>query len=1080
VEPVLVRVLGSLWLGDDDAAQPRSARLRKLLAALLVCRGKVVSDGRLAQAVWGDRQPADPSAALQTLVWRLRQGLRAAGCDGAVRLLTRAPGYLLEVEGERVDSVRFDRHVRAAGVEPRERAVCLLEDALSLWRGPAYAEFADDDMIRAEATRLEELRLTACADWVDALLALDRPGQTLARLHATVEADPLRERPRMQLMRALHRLGRTAEALQVYREYRNLLAEELGLDPSTELRSLERAILRQDGSLAPPRAVEKEPPALPSRLTSFVGRTGERAALRELLASRRLVTLIGPGGVGKTSLAMKVATAAADRAPDGLWLVSLAGVEEVSVLAAAVADAVGAPPGPGGAEARVLRFLRPREALVVLDNCEHLASACALLADRLLTACPRLRLLATSREPLGVGGEAQFPVSPLPTPPVHAAVVELAGVDAVRLLVDRARDADPGFALDEASGPAVAHICRQLDGLPLAIELAAARLKALPVTEIAARLDDRFRLLSAGPRTAHARQQTLRATVDWSHQLLTDPERVLFRRLSVFRGGWSLQAAEEVCGGADLADHDFVELHARLVDRSLVVHRREPSPRFGMLETLRQYADERLGEAGERDRLEAAHVTYFTRRAEEAEARLRGPQQEHWLGALRMDRDNLRAALAWGRAHANTSELGLQLAAALGWFWYFTGAPEGVAELETILSVSRSASKHARARALQSIAVAARPGSCIVHPDPRCAAAARASLDSFIELGDTRAAAYSRTLLAVEGIAGTESAESLGMLDEAAAEFDRVGDDWGRALVLFVRMELHFLTGDADAATGYTRQALDLFRSLEDQWGISAIQYHYGLALHRAGRLHAALSVHETALAGGRSGLTKAVQYALADMGHIALALADLDRAARHFAEARDLARQLGAEGNALASLGEGHLARERGNLAAAAQHYRETLRLLTGQGSPEWESAALVGLGFVAELTGDLAAAEACHRSAWQAAAKSMAAAAGAAATALEGLACAAVARGDGKTAANLLGTAARWRQWRHRPPLGTQQHDIDRAAAGARKLLGEGAYRVAYAHGLQPPADVAVDLQHPVEPGLAAWLCEPVQRPV
>jgi tetratricopeptide (TPR) repeat protein len=307
-----------------------------------------------------------------------------------------------------------------------------------------------------------------------------------------------------------------------------------------------------------------------------------------------------------------------------------------------------------------------------------------------------------------------------------------------------------------------------------------------------------------------------------------------------------------------------------------------------------------------------------------------------------------------------------------------------------------------------------------------------------------------------------------------------VGDDWGRALVLFVRMELHFLTGDADTATGYTQQALDLFRALDDHWGISAIQYHHGLALHRAGRLQAALSVHEAALAQSRRGRAKTVHYVLADMGHIALALADLDRAAQHFAEARVVARQLGAEGSALASLGEGHLARERGELATAAGHYREALRLLTGQATPEWEAAALVGLGFVAEQSADLNAAEAYHRSAWQAAAQSVTAAAGAAATALEGLACAAVARGDGETAARLLGTAAMWRYWHHRPALGTEQHDIDRAAAGARGLLGEHAYRAAYAHGLQPPPGIVVDLQHPVEPQLAAWLREPVQRPV
>jgi predicted ATPase len=287
-------------------------------------------------------------------------------------------------------------------------------------------------------------------------------------------------------------------------------------------------------------------------LTSFVRRDRERAVLTELLAARRGVTITGPGGVGKTSLAVEVAAAAA--APDGTWFVPLAGVAEPTGLASAVADAIGTPSGPGTPEDRALRRLRHLRALVVLDNCEHLVAGCAELTARLLAACPGLRMLATSREPLSVAGEAQFPLALLPTSAPDAAGVELAASDAVRLFVERARDADPAFVLDPDTAPAVAHICRSLDGLPLALELAAARVKVLPVTDIAARLDDRFRLLTSGPRTAEARQRTLRAAVDWSHQLLTDDERALFRRLAVFRGGWSLEAAEQVCGNT--GDHN--------------------------------------------------------------------------------------------------------------------------------------------------------------------------------------------------------------------------------------------------------------------------------------------------------------------------------------------------------------------------------------------------------------------------------------------------------------------------------------------------------------------------------------------
>lgn len=609
-------------------------------------------------------------------------------------------------------------------------------------------------------------------------------------------------------------------------------------------------------------------------------------------------------------------------------------------------------------------------------------------------------------------------------------------------------------------------------------------MKLLDAAEIAARLDDRFRLLTSGPRTADPRQRTLRAAIDWSHQLLTDPERVLFRRLAVFQGGWSLDAAEQVCadpgsddpGSDDLIgdDFDILDLHARLVDRSLVVPRHGPG--FGMLETLREYAAERLDQAGERERIEAAHAAYMTRLAGDAERRLRGAGQDGALALLRAERDNLRAALAWGRTHPG-ADLGLRLAAALGWFWYFTSAQEGVAELEAMLAAAPVAAAPSRARALQALSVAARPGSCIVHPDSRCAGAARESLELFTEAGDTTAAAYSATLLAVETIAGGDPGESLAMLDQAAAAFDRAADRWGLALADFVRMELQFLVGDPDNATRHGAQALTAFGQLDDHWGVSAVQYHHGLALHRAGRLQAALSVHEAALTHGRRATTNTVPYVLADMGHIALQLGELDRAAQHLTEAHVVARQLGADGNPVAAIGEGHLARERSDPTAAAQHYEAALRLLAAGSTPEWEAAAHNGLGFLARLAGDLDTAESRHRAAWQAAARAPAVGARAGATALEGLAGAAAARADGTRAANLLGTAARWRELRHQPALRTERHDIDRAATAARDLIGSAAYEHAYTYGLQLPPDAVVDLRQPAHPQLAAWLREPVR---
>jgi predicted ATPase len=673
-----------------------------------------------------------------------------------------------------------------------------------------------------------------------------------------------------------------------------------------------------------------------------------------------------------------------------------------------------------------------------------------------------VRLLATSREPLAARGEVQSALDPLPVPTGDAVPADLAASTAVQLFVDRARGTLPDFDLgeDDAVAVAVAEICRHLDGIPLALELAAARVAALPVEELANRMGDRFALLTTGPRTAEARQRTLRATVDWSYQLLTDPERVLLRRLSVFRGGWTLEAVQAVASGDGLERATVVDVLGRLVDRSLVVADRvavdrDAGPRYHLLETIREYARQRLAESAEEDRVARAHVSHLTDLAERAEADLRGGGQARWLRRLALERDDLEAALAWCTEHAASEpDAGLRLVGALGWYWYFATRPDGGQRVAAMLAAAPAGSPAARARALQALAVAARPGACIVHPDPDCAAAAARSRTLFAEVGDDVRVALSDTLLAVEAIGADEPGAAFDLLQQADRRFCQVGDAWCSALVQFVRMELHAATGDLAEAAAVGHRALAAFRALGDQWGVSAIQFHLGISLHRAGRLEEAQDVYEGALRSGHQvGPANTIQYALAGAGHIALLLGNTDRAAQLFADSHAVARQLGADGNARAAVGEGLLARELGDLTAARAHLARAQQMLAGLTEPEWTATALVALGHLAELSGDLDSAEFAHRRALRTAPGH--------AAALEGLACVAAARGDAVAAARLLGAAAWWRERRHRPLSRLERLDVERAERGARTSLGDAAFGAAHRAGATEPHAVVGDLE-------------------
>ncbi|MBD0418431.1 AfsR/SARP family transcriptional regulator [Streptomyces sp. TRM S81-3] len=673
MDPVRYRILGTTQAirSDGTAVPVGGARLRALLTVLALRAGRTVPPGLLVEEVWDGDPPADAPGALQALVGRLRRTL------GAEAVASEGGGYRLTAGPDDIDLHRFDRlageGTRALADGDPGKAAAVLDDALALWRGPALADLPDRT---AEAARWEIRHLDAVRARHTAALDLGHAEQALPELTALCDGHPLDEPLQALRLRALRDTGRTAEALAAYDDVRRLLADRLGTDPGPELRTLHAELLRTEPVAAPAAPAAPAAGAAPgprprgnlrARLTSFVGRDADIEALRADLTTARLVTLLGPGGAGKTRLSLETAEAAGDTARDGVWLAELAPVDDPDAVPEAVLTAVGAREtvlyGAGAEEMRVVaernataverlvEHCGRRRMLIVLDNCEHVVDAAARLTEELLARCPGLTVLATSREPLGVPGELLRPVEPLPEPA------------ALRLLADRGAAARPGFRTDD-DPEACAEICRRLDGLPLAIELAAARLRMLTPRQIADRLDDRFRLLTSGSRTVLPRQQTLRAVVDWSWDLLDTDERDVLCRLSVFAGGCDLAAAEAVCGPAAL------EAVASLVDKSLVVA--APSGdgemRYRLLETVAEYAGEKLDEAGGRADAERAHLIHYRELARTTDPLLRGPDQLAAIGRLEREYENLRTALRHALARRDEQE-GLCLVLSLAWYW---------------------------------------------------------------------------------------------------------------------------------------------------------------------------------------------------------------------------------------------------------------------------------------------------------------------------------------------------------------------------------------------------------------------------
>jgi predicted ATPase/DNA-binding CsgD family transcriptional regulator len=582
---------------------------------------------------------------------------------------------------------------------------------------------------------------------------------------------------------------------------------------------------------------------LPLETTSFVGRGRELSEVEGLLGRTRLLTLVGVGGSGKTRLALRVAVRRADEG--NVWWVELASLSGRDLAPRKVASALGVAESQGRQTSELLvDYLGSQEVLLILDNCEHLVESCASLADVLLRACPHVRILATSREPLGVAGEVSWPVPPLSLPDTERGQTpkELLGCEAVGLFVERVGDVAPSFALTEENAPAVADLCARLDGMPLAIELAASGVRALSVGQILERLDDRFRLLR-GHRTAAPRHRTLGATIDWSHDLLSEKEKILFRRLSVFAGSWTLEAAEEICSGDGLGEYEVLELLSSLVDKSLVVVvRGDEESRYRMLETVRQYASEKLIESGARGALRAGHARFFLGLSEEAESGLAGPEQAAWLERLDTEHDNLRAALGW-LAEEKDIERGLRLAASLLRFWWFRGyLIEGRAHLESLLGLSGTPVRdEVRAKALHALAV-------LIYRQADDAAGdwsvARFRLDESLriywELGnEASVAAVLQDLGRVCAELGAWD-EARDFLDESMEIGRRSGNEAAIALSLFTMGRMYWLKEEYATALVLIEEGLGIFWDLGDKFWICACLVYLGYIDCEEGKFDAA------------------------------------------------------------------------------------------------------------------------------------------------------------------------------------------------------------------------------------------------
>jgi predicted ATPase/DNA-binding SARP family transcriptional activator len=857
-------------------------RQRAVVAVLLLHANEVVSQDRLIDDVWGDSPPETARDMLRIFVSKARKVL------GHGVLNTRSPGYVLEVAPFQLDSANFERLLEEGVATLAEgdagRARSSLRRALGLWRGPPLADFTYESFAREEIARLDELRLEALEARIEAELRLGESRSLFAELETLVAEHPYRERLRGQYILALYRAGRQADALAAYQEAHRVLREDLGIEPAPALKRLERQILAQDVALAPSAGGGRALIPLPA--TRLVGRQEELRLIEELLATpdARLLTLTGAGGSGKTRLAVEAGTRIAAGFADGVAFVDLASVADWKRVLATIASALGVrarTDEPIGVSLE--RFLGHRDLLLLLDNFEHVREAAEEMGS-LISRCPRLRLLITSRAPLRLLAEREFAVAPLPS------------ADAVTLFVERARAVMPNFELRQDDVPVVREICDRLDALPLTIELAAARAKLLPPRALLARLEARLPLLIAGTRDAPARHRTLRATIDWSYDLLDEGEQGLFARLAIFAGGCGLAAAEEIC------ETDLDAL-ATLVDGNLVRAEKGPGseaePRFSMLETTREYALELLHTDANRTALGHRHAEYYLALVQEARPHLEGTRPRQWLERLEVDVANLHGALAWAEEESET-ELELQLGAALSEFWVMRGY------------------LHEPRRWCERVA-AGSPGSGLLNAQ----------------------GLYEATRLAYE----------LGDLDRARklaprclAEFRRLDHRSGISSALLIQAALAAIEGDHDLAQQRLEDAARVAREAGNERAIATSSVRLGqIALYRSEHRRAHVLLQEGLDAYRKLGCGRDTAWATKQIGLVALDQGQHRRASALIRESLQMLHESGWTGGVIVDGGLEAL----GAIAAIHGYAVRATRLLGAASSSREHGGASLAIPF-------------------------------------------------------------------------------------------------------------------------------------